>query len=275
MGSLVRTILIGGTLAALLAPAANAAPRKITHEEFATLGQVTGRLTFLERRRDGHSDYRDVRVSITRAGVPVLDTAIEPPCDPCDVIPAHASRNRRSVHVRDLDGDREPEVVVDIFTGGAHCCDWAHVYAYVPAEARYVLTAHSFGSPHYRLADLQRDSSLEFVTRDKRFESAFSSYAASGFPIQVLRFDHGTFADVTRSFPALIRRDATTWLRFYRRLRQREDVRGVLAAYAADQCLLGKERAAFRLARRAAGRREVRRKYVRSLRRHLRRWGYC
>ena len=46
--------------------------------------------------------------------------------------------------------------------------------------------------------------------------------------------------DVTRAFPKLVRADASKLLKALRKARRGDDVRGVLAAYVADQYLLGK-----------------------------------
>ncbi|MDX6726709.1 MAG: hypothetical protein QOK49_1514, partial [Baekduia sp.] len=64
-------------------------------------------------------------------------------------------------------------------------------------------------------------------------------FAGSGFPAQVLRVDHGAVTDVTRRFPAVVKADARTHLGELRAAGRTDDVRGVLAAYVADQYLLG------------------------------------
>jgi len=276
MGFIGRAGLIAIAIATavVLAAPAGAKVRKITHIEHATLGQVTARLTYEERRSERTATYRGLRVRITRGSVRVLDAPVAPPCaEACLGHPAGAGA-RRSVHVRNLDGDAEPEAIVDVYTGGAHCCDWAYVYDYLPAESRYALARHNFGDPGYRIDDLEGDGSLEFVGGDARFASAFTAYVFSGFPIQVWRFADSGFANVTRSFPALVRRDARRFLRRYRRLGHREDARGVLAAYAADQYLLGRGKVGLALVRRAIARGEVRKRFLDSLRRRLERWGY-
>jgi hypothetical protein len=53
--------------------------------------------------------------------------------------------------------------------------------------------------------------------------------------------------DVTRTFPALVRTDAATLWKGYERERTREDadVRGVLAAWMADQYLLDRQDAGW------------------------------
>ena len=69
----------------------------------------------------------------------------------------------------------------------------------------------------------------------------FTAFAASAFPIQIWHFDHGRLIDVTRNYPAEIERDADQLWRLYQRFRSgRDDPRGVLAAWVADQYLLGR-----------------------------------
>jgi hypothetical protein len=277
MGFIGRAALLAIAIATavVLAAPADAKVRKITHIEHATLGQVTARVTYQERRTKRTATYRGLRVRITRGSVRVLDALVAPPClKGCLARPAGAGA-RRSVHVRNLDGDSEPEAIVDVYTGGAHCCDWAYVYDYVPAESRYALARRNFGDPGYRIDDLQGDGSLEFVGGDARFASAFTAYVFSGFPVQVWRFTGSGFANVTRSFPALVKRDARRFLRRYRALGEREDARGVLAAYAADQYLLGQGKVGLDLVRSAIARGEVSERFLDSLRRRLERWGYA
>ena len=113
-----------------------------------------------------------------------------------------------AVRVRDLDRDGEPEVLVDLYSGGAHCCFYTDVYRYVARSRTYRPTVGYWGDLSPRLADLGGDGRPEFRTGDDRFAYVFGSFAASAFPIRILRFDHGRFVDVTRHFPRLVRRDA-------------------------------------------------------------------
>jgi hypothetical protein len=90
--------------------------------------------------------------------------------------------------------------------------------------------------------------------------------------------------DVTVGFPQLIREEARATRRLYRRARIEGDVRGVVAAYVADQYLLGHKRAGHRFLRRARRRGHLAvddgglwksgRAYVRDLKRFLRKSGY-
>jgi hypothetical protein len=251
-----------------------------THTENARLGQVAARVTYDE----SHGEFTHLRLTIFRGPPALLDYEVPGPCSgPCPALPGGGGR-RRSVEVRELNGDSEPEVILDVNTGGAHCCDWAYVYGYVPAQNRYALTERDFGNQGYRLVRLGGGRPVGFLGFDDRFAYAFTDYADSEFPPQIFRFAGGSFVDETRSHPSTIRADARRLLREYRRQRGRRDVRGILAAYAADQSLLGRGPAGLRTIRRALRRRDVRRlefsgwprgrSYVRALRKSLRAWGY-
>ena len=89
-----------------------------------------------------------------------------------------------------------------------------------------------------------------------RFAYQFSSYADSAFPPRVLRYRHvrgrPRVEDITRRFGARVRSDARRLLRAIRRAKAGEDdVRGVLAAYVADQYLLRRGRVGLREVSRA------------------------
>jgi hypothetical protein len=264
-------------LALLVMPSAAAAT---AHTENASLGQVSARLTY-DQTGDGFSN---VRLAIFRASAPLLDYAVGEPCPQLCLTRPGGAGTRRSVDGRQLDGDSEPEVILDINTGGAHCCDWAYVYSFVPAQDRYVLTRRDFGDPGYRLVELGKGRPVGFLGFDYRFAYAFTDYADSEFPPQLFHFANRTFVDETRRHPDTVRADAKRLLREYRRYRGRRDVRGILAAYVADSSLLGPGRAAFRNVRKALKRRDVRRlefdswptgsAYLRTVRKYLKEWGY-
>ena len=76
-------------------------------------------------------------------------------------------------------------MIFDAGTGGAHCCYYAFVYRYSPAENRYRRVRHNFADPAYRLVDEDGDGSVEFRSADARFAYEFTAFAFSKFPVQV------------------------------------------------------------------------------------------
>src|SRR4051812_48617620 len=148
----VRSILVALAGLAVLAPTAAATT------ETATSGTVSATLSY-DHVEDSF-EYTNVQLTISRAGAQVL--AADPTFDDCPSCAPAGQGNRDSVLVRDLDADGEPEVIVDFYTGGAHCCYLSRFYrwdgtTYVPAD-------RNFGDPGYRIADLDGDGVMELLT---------------------------------------------------------------------------------------------------------------
>ena len=144
----------------------------------------------------------------------------------------------------DLDADGEPEVLVDAYTGGAHCCALTEILRF--DGTAYTTSEASWGNIGYELKDLDADGRPDFVTADDAFSYSFSSFAGSYHPPLVLDYDataKGSFTDVTRRFPALVRKNAKDALHTLARARHGHfETLGVVSAYAADLYLLGRGR---------------------------------
>jgi hypothetical protein len=211
--------------------------RVLAHaQEEGAAGGVNALLYYNETEdRYGQTVFKNVRLTIIRKGTIAFQGLVPryPGRERLPVNPAGYGE-RQSVFVRDLDGDGDPEVRLDLFWGGAHCCFWTDVYRH--AGSSYLMSHHFFGDAGYRLADMNHDSRPEFLSGDYRFGYAFTAFAFSPFPIQLWSYKAGRFGDVTRRYPEQIRRDAVHW---WGRLgsfhRSAYPNGGLLAAWAADQ----------------------------------------
>jgi hypothetical protein len=272
---------------ALLPAAASAAPGGETKTGSSPAGEVRADLTY-DKRSD--FDFRDVRIKITRAGAVLHDAVVPAPCDECPTIPQGlGDPDVPALAVRDLDGNGEPEVLVDLYTGGAHCCSYTQIYSLdaQPAPGAYRRTKGSWGDYGYELRDLDKDGRPEFVSADFRFAAAFTAYAASGAPPMIFRFGDRKLKNATRSYRSRIKANLKQYRNLYKEHRgdpETGDVRGWLAAYTADKLLLGQKSTAFDLVYAAYRRGELRplegdtspsgKRYIAELRKSLRRWGY-
>ena len=266
-------------LAAVLALAPAAAAPAAAKTETASDGPVTATFSF---KRVDDLRYRHLHLTVQRDGATVFDRAArtrncaEPFCVP------GGGLHGPSVRVADLDGDGPPDVLLDLFTGGAHCCVESELVA-LAADGGVRRVVHDWGDGGYRLSDLDGDGLAEFVSADDRFAYAFTAYAFSALPLQVLSFRGGRFADVTASYPARVRADARRWRHEYRTTKADAYPQGVLAAWAADRSRLGDRSDALRFVRAQARHGKLRaamgeRRAVRfaaRLGRVLRRWGYA
>jgi hypothetical protein len=235
--SLAAAALAAGALAAL--PAAASADD--AGSQTASAGAATATLSWGKAK----FGVANPRLVIVRAGATLFDASPVAGSDGCkdgycSFLPS--GKRKQALQVVDLNGDGEPEVLVDAYTGGAHCCAVTELAAF--NGTGYAIQELFWGDPGYELQDLNGDGRPEFVSLDDAFAGAFTSFAASFFPPYVVDYDpavQGALRDVTRQFPALIRSNQRSALRGLRRARkQRYETLGAVAAYVADLYLLGK-----------------------------------
>lgn len=148
---------------------------------------------------------------------------------------------RKVVHIVHLQPKGLPSVVLDLYSGGAHCCAIEQVYSFKPNSATVEKTEHNFGDPGVQLVKLGANGSFDLLSADDTFAYAFTDFAASGLPIELLSFSHDAFHNITRSFPDLIAKDANQWMSAFRAQASTryQDSVGVVAAWAADEDMLG------------------------------------
>lgn len=230
----VAAVLVGAL--ALSAPAgaqSTVGPRR----ETASSGAVSATLSYVVR---DFSQAANVRLAVTRNGAPAaLDGNLDRLCRGCaGAIPVGglAGSEQTSIAFADLTGDGDPEILVDLYTGGAHCCSVMALYAWDPATSRYRRLARDWGDPGYRIAGRR------LVSADDRFAYAFCAYVCSAMPIQVFSYRAFGLVDVTRRFPGQVRADLAglrgALRQAHRHRDQRFAIKGLLPAICADLLLL-------------------------------------
>ena len=268
--------LAAASVTLVLAAPAAAATRHVV--ETAVDGSVRADFSFDYDARDYR--FTNPHLTISRGGSVLLDAAVPAPPD-TEVQPARYFAHKKSVAVHDLDGGGEPEVVLDLYSGGAHCCWYTQVYRYTASANAYLMVTHGWGNAGYRSVDLDHNGLPEFVSGDDRFAYVFTDFADSSWPVQIWSYRSGRFIDVTRKHPALIRRDARREWRWAFATQRRAYNVGFLAAWTADQCLLRHCKSAFkqlgalrRQGRIGLGWDRTTRRYLVHLHKFLRRTGY-
>ncbi len=224
-------------LAAVAALALLAAPAALAKTETAHAGNVGATFTFQGKVPHFHG----LHLMISRGGTILYDQAVTSKFCAKLCWPGPAVTRGSSVQVLDLESSGDPDVVLNLYSGGAHCCTVVQIFSYDPATQNYVKTERVFGDPLAKVVDLRHDGHLEFLTADDSFAYEFTDFAASGLPIEILTFAKRHFTNVTRSYPKLIAKDAAVWLKAFKAQAKQHypDSVGVIAAWAADEDLLG------------------------------------
>ncbi len=211
-------------------------------------GAVRATLAYV---RDGNAakgeppTYRSLRLTVRAAGRTTLRRL------PITGRGATGMLTRPQVTVRDVTGDGVPDVIVDIFTGGAHCCSISTIVRSTPKSWNRSLITKDWADHGYRLVDTGGSSTPEFLTDDPRFTNLYASYAASANPIRIYSAEGGQLRDVTTQFPDWIRSDVTRWEKVWNDAAKESDPQIVAdlrtssaAAWIADLALLGEYDAA-------------------------------
>jgi hypothetical protein len=236
-------ITIAAMLALCCAPGAalGGEPSSLSAEASAQQGIVRAVLTYREGL-GGPLPYFDLKLSITRSATsyyeqPVSSHFCPSGCEPETI--AGAPPKGESVAVSELEGNEQPNVVLGLSTGGAHCCTVVQVFSYDPGTMTYGVSEHDFGDPGALLRTLEGYPRPVFESGDDRFAYEFGFYAESAFPLEVWGFQEGRFSNVTRSFPKQIAAQAASLFKGFLAGRRRGEGLGAIAAWAADEDELG------------------------------------
>jgi hypothetical protein len=237
-----------------LVVAAIAIARSTTETEHASNGEVSATFSYRYDASNVVSQYTDLRLRISRAGKALQNQSVSAAI--CGGLCWPASSDALSV--TDVEGDGEPDVLLNLYSGGAHCCYLVQVFRYDPTKRTYEKIEHVWGDPGYALKRLDESGPLEFVSADDRFAYEFAAYAFSGLPLEIFELRDGRFIDVTRNYPKLIGRDAAGWWRSYLAGAKGSFALGYLAAWAADEYNLDRSAVVVRTLKRLETAHELR-----------------
>jgi hypothetical protein len=231
-----------------------------TPQETSQAGGILAELFYdVGQDQYGATIVRNEHVRISANGTVLADLAVDPraapaaTCSGCQAIPFGYDTGDPSLFVKDLDADGQPEILLNLTSGGNICCRYTIAYSRT-AQGTYrgtLITWIDQGAiPPLR--DLRHDRSLQYVSSDGRFRYRFGCGACTPYPIQIWSFRNGRFVDVTPQFPRLVSSDAAGLYRLFRQAVRtsngdKESVRGALAAYVADECSLRHPNAGWRL----------------------------
>ena len=102
----------------------------------------------------------------------------------------------------DINGDGYPDVVVETYSGGAHCCFGTQVYSLRPDGAALILQKPESNAGGY-FEDLDADGISEFVTYEDSFAYQYCPYAAGVSAKVIMAYDPGQdrFVPASPRFP--------------------------------------------------------------------------
>ena len=138
--SALTTALVIAT-ALVLSAVAFAATQNLS--QTAQSGNVKATFSFTAKTvKNTLPTYSNERLTIVRDGHTYSNPLRNASCPGC--WPSDPRRNGHSVQVVDINHAGEPNVIVTLYSGGAHCCTIAEVFTYSAGTGAYVEVDHNF-----------------------------------------------------------------------------------------------------------------------------------
>lgn len=147
-----------------------------------------------------------------------------------------------------------PDVILEGFTGGAHCCQEPVFYSFDTARKSYAKVI-DLTSPKSTISVAWDDNGgfepmkvggqILLRTEDDHFAYAFGCYACTPMPIRLDSFGEGGLTDVTGHYPSIVGKEVAQLkeLSMSQATGEKhtgEGPFGPLAAFVADDCALGR-----------------------------------
>ena len=220
--------------------------------EISESGKVRAEVSFVKEAENA----QNIRIKIIRNGQTLLEEPVLIPTrsladNPDKKASDEVSEGRLlSVRIRDLDGDKEPEVLADLVSikSGVRCCNYSFIYRYDSVAKKYTHIKHFWGNVSYEIVDFGKNDIPEFKSQDGRFAEAFTNYADSRLPLQIWQYRQGKMEDVTKQYLVEVyTNSAELWLESRKRSSENGEVKGVLAAFMASKYIAGQEAEGWRL----------------------------
>ena len=144
--------------------------------------------------------------------------------------------HKKALRVLDLAGDGQLEVVLSLFTGGAHCCVVEQIYTPGTSRGTYIKDEHEFDAGAI-VTDIGNKRPLRVRLRRCRVRLRVLRLRPFRPADPDLELRQPALPDRDRGYPGLIRADAAKWMRAFHQ--SISNGVGLIAAWAADEDRLG------------------------------------
>lgn len=108
-----------------------------------------------------------------------------------------------AVKAEDLDANGKKEILIETFTGGAHCCTSLYIAAITGNGFEFLDTAY-WGNCYYNIKDLNNDGKKEIIGRNDMFAYYFTNFSMSRFPVFIYAFRKNKLKLVNTEFKTYI-----------------------------------------------------------------------
>ena len=111
-----------------------------------------------------------------------------------------------SINSFNLKDEDNKQLVIDYFTGGAHCCFYTFI-GEIQNNKFKIIDSIFWGNGGYEMKDLDNDGVMEIVGSSDIFAYAFTNYAETRFPTVIYKYKNGKIKVINKEFPEIIEKE--------------------------------------------------------------------
>lgn len=111
-----------------------------------------------------------------------------------------------SIKAYNLKDEGHNQILIDYFTGGAHCCFYTFIGDF-DDERFKIVDSIMWGNGGYEVKDLDNDGQMEIIGSSDIFAYAFTNYAETRFPTVIYKYEHGKLKFVNKEFIDIIEKE--------------------------------------------------------------------
>ncbi|HLT23668.1 MAG TPA: hypothetical protein VK004_00955 [Ignavibacteria bacterium] len=111
-----------------------------------------------------------------------------------------------SIAAEDLRGNGEKSILINTYSGGAHCCFTMYIGEF--SDGKFSITdTIGWGDSYYEAKDLNNDGKMELVGSYVGMAYEFTSFAGSQFPMLIYGYKNGRVQVVNEDFKKFVYED--------------------------------------------------------------------
>lgn len=111
-----------------------------------------------------------------------------------------------SITALDLDTNGSKEILIETYSGGAHCCTSLYIARANSNSFKYLDTIY-WGNCGFEIKDLNNDGRKEIIGCNDMFAYYFTNFAQSRFPVVIYNFSDNKVKMANEKFKPLIKKE--------------------------------------------------------------------
>lgn len=109
-----------------------------------------------------------------------------------------------------LSSDGKKTILIDVYSGGAHCCNTLYACKIKYDKLLFTDTLYLADS-YFDVEDIDKNGKEEILANNMMFAYAFTNFAETRAPYMVFTVENDRFKDISKKFPGIFKTQIDEW----------------------------------------------------------------